>query len=60
MVYVELLRNFLLADSGYLMAVRVHFGLLNQKTFDSYFLGHGVRRVHEKYSSRRFERTAGS
>ena len=31
------MKNFLLADSSELMAVRTHFGLLREKTFDSYF-----------------------
>ena len=38
MMYVEFMNNSLLADSSELMAVRSHFGLLNPKTFDSYFL----------------------
>ena len=37
-MYVEFMKNFLLADSSELMGVRVIFGLLSQKTFDSYFL----------------------
>ena len=44
MMYVELLKNFLLADSNELMTVRLisaswaHFALLSPKTFHSYFL----------------------
>ena len=44
MMYVELMKNFLLADSKELMAVRLisaswaHFALLSPKTFLSYFL----------------------
>ena len=38
MMYVEFIKNFLFADSSELMAVRVIFGLLSPKTFDSYFL----------------------
>ena len=34
MMYVEFMKNFLLADSSELMAVR----LLTPKTFESYFL----------------------
>ena len=94
MMYVELMKNFLLADSSRLMAVRVISGSLAQKrlipTFKTictssswkiffspiraswwllesfrapqpknvWFLlsRHDVRRLHEKFSSRRFER----
>ena len=39
MMYVEFMKNFLLADSSELMAVRLdHFGLLSAKTFYSKFL----------------------
>ena len=38
MMYVEFMKNSLLADSSKLMAVRVIFGILSPKTFDSYFL----------------------
>ena len=44
MMYVEFMKNFLLADSSELMAVRIfsaswaHFRLLSANTFDSYFL----------------------
>ena len=39
MMYVEFMKNFLLADSSELMAVRLnHFGLLSPKTFYSKFL----------------------
>ena len=38
MMYVEFMKNFLLADSSELMAVKRHFGILSPKTFDSYFL----------------------
>ena len=38
MMYVQFMKNFLLADSSELMAVRPHFGLLRTKTFDSFFL----------------------
>ena len=97
MMYVELMKNFLLADSSELLAVRLISASWAQKhlipTFytwctsswwkiffspipanfwllDSFrppeprnvwFLlsGQDVRRVHEKFSSRRFERTDG-
>ena len=38
MMYVEFMKNFLLADSSELMAVRVISASLSAKTFDSYFL----------------------
>ena len=38
MMYVEFMKNFLLADSGEQMPVYTHFGLLSPKTFDFYFL----------------------
>ena len=39
MMYVEFMKNFLLAASSELMAVRLdHFGLLSPKTFYSKFL----------------------
>ena len=39
MMYVEFMKNFLLADSSELLAVSsTHFGILRQRTFDSYFL----------------------
>ena len=38
-MYVEFMKNFLLADSSELMAVRLdYFGLLSPKTFYSKFL----------------------
>ena len=33
------MKNFLLADSSELTAVRTHFGILSPKTSDSYFVG---------------------
>ena len=36
-MYVEFMRNFFLADSSELMGVRLIFGLLSPKTFDSFF-----------------------
>ena len=38
MMYVEFMKNFSLADPSELMAVRLGFGLLSPKAFDSYFL----------------------
>ena len=38
MMHVEFMKNFLVADSSELMAVRLIFGLLSPITFDSYFL----------------------
>ena len=38
MMYVEFMKNFLLADSSELMAVRVISACSAQRTFDSYFL----------------------
>ena len=57
-MYVELMKNFLLADSSELMAVRLISASWGQKRL---FLlsGPDVRRVDEKFSSRRFERTFG-
>ena len=37
-MYVEFMKNFLLADSSELMAIRVISGFLSPKTFDSCFL----------------------
>ena len=38
MMYVEFMKNFLLADSSELMAVRLIFCILSPKTSDSYFV----------------------
>ena len=55
-MYVEFMKNFLLADSSELMAVR---HILASWAKKKWFLlcRHDKRRVHEKFSSRRFERT---
>ena len=57
MMYVELMKNFYLADSSELMAVRAISASWGQKrlipTFETW------RRVHEKFSSLRFERAIG-
>ena len=37
-MYVEFIKNFLLADSSKLMAVRLIYALLSPKMFESYFL----------------------
>ena len=42
-----------------LMAVTTNFGLLSPKTFDFLLSRHDVRRVHEKFSSRRFKPADG-
>ena len=94
MMYVELMKNFLFADSREVKAVKLISAFWAKKTFVSYFLDmmyvelmknffslirascllldscwpiepknawfllsrHDVRRIHEKLSSRRFER----
>ena len=58
MIYVELKKNFLLADSIELLVVRLISASWAQKRW---FLlsAQGVRRVHEKFSSRRFQRADG-
>ena len=55
MIYVEFMKNFLLADSSELMAVRL---ILASEPKNKWFLlcRHDLRRVHEKCSSGRFER----
>ena len=58
MMYVEIMKNFLLADSSELMAVRLIFASWAQKQV-ILLCRHDVRRVHEKFSSRRFERGIG-
>ena len=49
MMYVQFMKNFLLADSSELMAFGVISASRAQKTLDSYFSRQGVRRVHENY-----------
>ena len=58
MMYVELMKNSYLADSSELMAVRVISASWPKNVW---FLlwRHDVRRVHEKFSSLRFERAIG-
>ena len=54
------MKNFLLADSCELIAVRIHFHLVSPKTFDSYFLEIMYVEFMKKFSSpRRFERADG-
>ena len=55
MIYVELMKNFRLADSSKLMAVRLISASLAKNVW-SLLSSHDVRRVDEKFSSRRFER----
>ena len=38
MMYVEFMKNFVLPDWERADGCYIHFGLLSQKTFDSYFL----------------------
>ena len=38
MMYVEFMKNFVLLDWDRADGCNIHFGLLSQKTFDSYFL----------------------
>ena len=38
MMYVEFMKNFVLPDWKQADCCYIHFGLLSQKTFDSYFL----------------------
>ena len=38
MIYVEFMKNFILPDWDRADGCYIHFGLLSQKTFDSYFL----------------------
>ena len=58
MMYVEFMKNFVLAVSSELMAVR---HILSSWAQNKWFLlcRHDVRRVHEKFSSRRFQRADG-
>ena len=45
MMYVEFMKNFLLPDWERADGCYIHFGLLSQKTFDSYFLDMMVIRL---------------
>ena len=55
MMYFEFMKNFLLADSGDQMRVRLISGSWAKNVW--FLLSrHDVRRVHEKFSSRRFRR----
>ena len=53
-MYVELMKNFLVADRGELMAVRL-ISASELKNVSSLLSRHDVRRVGEKFSSRWFE-----
>ena len=57
-MYVEFMKNFSFTDSSELMAVRLISASWAQKRFIPTFR-HYVRRVHEKFSFRRFERADG-
>ena len=60
MMYVELMKNFLLADSCELIAVRFISIFLAPKTFDSYFLEMMYVEFMKKFLlARRFERAHG-
>ena len=58
MMYVEFMKNILLADSSKLMAVRL-ISPPEAKNVGILLSRHDVRRVHEKFSSRRFEQAHG-
>ena len=58
MMYVEFMKNFLLADSSERLAVRLILAGWTRKRL-MLLSRHDVRRVHEKFSSRRFERADG-
>ena len=60
MVYVDFAKNFHIADLKEEMAIRLISANWAQETFLFLLSKHGVRRVHEKYSSHRFERGYGS
>ena len=58
MMYVELMKNFLLADSSEMVAVRLIFVSWPKNVW--FLLSrHDVSRVDKKFSSRRFERADG-
>ena len=58
MMYVGFMKNFLLADSSEQMAVRLILALSAQTRL--FLLSrHDLGRVHEKFSSLRFERADG-
>ena len=58
MMYVELMKNFPPADSGELMPFRL-ISASWAKNLWFVLSRHDLRRVHEKFSSRRFERAIG-
>ena len=58
MMYVEFMKNFLLSDSSEQMAVRVISASWAQKRL-ILLSKHDLGRVHEKFSSLRFERADG-
>ena len=58
MMYVEFMKNFLLADSSELVAVSLILASWAQKQLFLLYRD-DVRRVHEKFSSRRLERGIG-
>ena len=58
-MYVEFMKNFLLADSRELMAVRLILASWAQKTFDSCLLDMMYVEFMKIFSSRRFQRAIG-
>ena len=54
MMYVDFMKNFLLADSREMMAARLILASWAQNVWFQRSTHH-VRRVHQKFSSRRFE-----
>ena len=57
-MYVVFMKNFNLADSNKQMAVRLILALWAKNVW--FLLSrHDVRRIHEKFSSLRFERVDG-
>ena len=58
MMYIKLMKNFLVADSNERLLLD-SFGPPGLKNVWFLLSRHDERRVHEKYSSRRFERADG-
>ena len=59
MTYVEFMKNFLLADSRDMKAVRLNLASWAQKKSDSYFVDMMYVEFMKKFSSRRFEGAEG-
>ena len=58
-MYVEFMKNFLLADSSELMAARLILASWAQKQVILPLCRHDSRRADKKFSSRGFERADG-